>query len=554
VSVPFDTLDLVVRLSRPTTRLTAATALAARLGVENFLLFVRDPALGVLLPAPEFPQTIHGGPTWQSFLDSCSAPGRYTSGVDLAPGTSRRALALVDEKIAAILVSRTPVAPAESELRLIERLLPMLAEALTAEQQTVIAGADAAAAKDAASRAQALAQALEVARADASRLNAELHEEHRRKDEFLAMLAHELRNPLAPLVTSLELLRRGSERATLARPLNMMARQVAQLSRLVEDLLDVSRVSRGRIELRLEYMSLGDALTAALEASRPLLDARRHRVDFSLAQEPLPVNADSVRLMQVFSNLIQNAAKYTDVGGRISLSAARENNWAVVRLVDNGAGITAAMLPRIFDLFTQASPLPGRSQNGLGIGLTLVRALLELHGGQITAESAGVGHGSTFIARLPLAGAKAAAGNVHIPAAAESSPGLALRVLVVDDNQDAADSLAEMLRLMDHHAEAAYSGLTALQMATDFDAELVLLDLDLPDIDGYEVGRRLRRVSRREMRMVALTGFSNDADRRRARAAGFDEHVVKPITEDVLQAVTARATAQMAAGGTGTAR
>jgi signal transduction histidine kinase/CheY-like chemotaxis protein len=532
------TIELVVALSVPLQRAKAAQQLAAHLGVRHLLVYVRDPVVESMIPAPGFPQTVRGGPAWRALLARCLSPGRHRAVVDYPEGTTTEALVVVPGDVALVFVGGTPD---DENLSLIETLLPMLAVALCAEQRVIFAAAEALEARDAASRARTLASALEAARAEGAKLNAELRDEHRRKDDFLAMLAHELRNPLTPLVTSIELLRRqGGDSPGVQRQLEVMARQVRQLSRLVEDLLDVSRVSRGRIELRRHRLMLSDVLIDAIDASRPLLDARRHEVTLRIPEVALPVNADNVRLTQVFSNLVHNAAKYTDPGGRIEVSVEHEGEEAVVRIVDNGIGIDPDIIPRVFDLFTQAPVSLDRAQGGLGIGLTLVRALVELHGGRVAVHSEGVGRGSTFSVRLPLmvTGAVAAiAPSAPRPPPEERS----LRVLVVDDNEDAADSLADVLRLMGHHAEVAYSGTMALQAADDLDADLILLDIGLPEIDGYEVARRLRRMVGRDTRIVALTGYGTEEDKRRSREAGFDEHVVKPVMADALAGITQRA-------------
>jgi signal transduction histidine kinase/ActR/RegA family two-component response regulator len=423
----------------------------------------------------------------------------------------------------------------------------MLAAVLRAEQQAAFAIAEATEARRAARRAHAVSEALEAARAGGAKLNAELREEHRRKDDFLAMLAHELRNPLMPLVTAIDLLRRAPDARAAARYLDIMARQTGQMSRLVEDLLDVSRVSRGRIELRRHRILLNDVLRDAVEASRPTLQLRRHELKVSMADEELPVNGDGVRLTQVFSNLLHNAAKYTDPNGRIEVATFRDHDHAVARIRDNGIGIAPEMLPRVFDLFAQAPVSLDRSQGGLGIGLTLVRALIELHGGEVVADSEGLGRGSVFTVRLPIM--ERAAPRAEPPPAQPSVPESerSLRVLVVDDNEDAANSLADILRLTGHHAEVAFSGAKALQAATDLDVDLVLLDIGLPDMDGFEVATRLRRVVRRGSRLVAVTGYGTAEDRRRAVEAGFDEHVVKPVMSETLAAVLHRAQSTNAA-------
>lgn len=554
------TAELLARLADPDRRVEAAAALARRLGAEELLLFVCDPVLEVLVPAPGLPQTIRGGRAWRSFLASCHEAGRQAGEVDLPPDAGRPALGLATGQVAAIFVGG---APGGEELDEVESLLPLLAASLRGELELALAHAEVASAREAANRAQALAAALEGARAEASRLNVQLHDEHRRKDDFLAMLAHELRNPLAPLVSSIELLRRrGGDARVLGDQLDVMTRQVGQLSRLVEDLLDVARVSHGQVDMRLEELRLRDALADAVEASRPVIDGRRHRVGVTLPEEPLWVRADRVRLTQVFANLLHNAAKYTDHGGRIDIEVKEEAGQAAVRVRDSGVGIDAETLPHIFGLFAQAPRARDRAQGGLGIGLTLVRSIVELHGGDVRAESAGIGQGSTFTVRLPLiaavsrsapaASAPATRGTGRTAGAEEEAEvEHVLRVLVVDDNEDAADSLAEVLRMLGHDAEVSYSGMSALQMAGDLEADLVLLDIGLPDLEGYEVARRLRRMVPPDTRLVALTGYGSEEDKRLSRQAGFDEHVTKPLMVETLREVLARAAAQRASPAVG---
>ena len=430
--------------------------------------------------------------------------------------------------------------PRESELTTLACALPLLAGLLKSEHQIALASAEATEARETANRATALSSALEAARSEHAKLNTELREEHRRKDEFLAMLAHELRNPLSPLLTSLEILRHPAVTVDQRdRHINVMRRQVSQISRLVEDLLDVSRVGQGRIELKRQQVALRDVIDHALEECQPLLQTRRHQVSVSLPEAALLVDVDPVRMRQVFANLLNNAAKYTDPGGRLMVRAERDGTDAVVRIEDNGIGITADMLPHVFDLFAQGQVSIERAQGGLGIGLTLVRMLLELHGGSVAAESPGTGQGSTFIVRLPLAEV-----DVHARAAStgkiKEGQRRLLRVLIVDDNHDAADSMAAMLELMGHHAEVAYDGIKALQLAYDLEPDLVLLDLGLPDMDGFEVARRLRRLPNRIPRVVALTGYGADEDKRRTSEAGFDEHVIKPVTPATVSEIVDR--------------
>ena len=531
------TLELVASLSNRLTRGQAASVLAARLGVEELLLFLPDPQLGVLVPAPGFTPTLRGDSAWRSFLADCSAGREAKRLVELPVGSPRSAEAISSGGVVAVLLGGEPRG---DELTMLARVMPLLGGLLKAELEIALASAEATESRESASRANTLSSALEAARSEHAKLNAELREEHRRKDEFLAMLAHELRNPLSPLLSSLEILRHPA--VTLDqrdRHIDVMRRQVSQLSRLVEDLLDVSRVGRGRVELKRNPIALRDVLDHALEECQPLLQARRHQLSVSLPQTALLVDVDAVRMTQVFANLINNAGKYTDPGGCLMLTAEREGLEAVVRIEDNGSGIAADMLPHVFDLFAQGQVSIERAQGGLGIGLTLVRMLVDLHGGSVAAESPGIGQGSTFVVRLPLA-------EMNLPESTVAAEHIKdkddrpLRVLVVDDNHDAADAMVALLEMMGHHAVPAYDGIKALQLASDLAPDLILLDLGLPDMDGFEVARRLRRLVNRTPRLVALTGYGADADKRRTSEAGFNEHVVKPVAPEMLNEIVAR--------------
>ena len=533
-----DTLAALVALGVPQGRLERAHDLALTAGAEECVVLIWDPVVAALVPAPGFTRTLRAGKLWRAFVESLAQDGRHRAVVDLPADEERVACALARHGIALVFLGGDVPTAALDE---VERALPLLAAALHAERRNELTASEATQAHAAAERALMLATALDRARAESSRLNAELREEHRRKDEFLAMLCHELRNPLAPLVISIEMLRRpGVSASQASRSLEIAARQASQLTRLVEDLMDVSRVSRGRIELRREPVQLATAVADAVESSRSLIESRGHRIAVELAPEPLVVSADAVRLGQILANLLHNAAKYTDPGGRIDVRLAREGSEAVVSVTDTGIGISPATLPSVFELFTQAPVALSRAQGGMGIGLTLVRALVQLHGGSVSAHSDGIGKGSRFTVRLPLAANatdrdKQAPAPLHAPA--DVRP---VRMLVVDDNADAADSLAEVVRSMGHHAEVAYSGLTALQIAADGRFDLVMLDIGLPEIDGYEVARRLRRIVGPATHIVAVTGYGAEEDRRRSREAGFDDHVVKPMMPQTLSWILAR--------------
>ena len=356
-----------------------------------------------------------------------------------------------------------------------------------------------------------------------------LREADRRKDEFLATLAHELRNPLAPIRTALQVLNMPRVDAAIAQQTReVIDRQVHHMVRLVDDLLDVSRVMRGKITLKQEPVELATAVAQAVEIAQPSIEAQGHQFAISLPDESLLVDGDPVRLAQIIGNLLTNAAKYTEAGGHIWLTASREGADAVLIVRDDGIGITPDMLPHVFDLFVQAEHDAARSQGGLGIGLTLAKNLAELHGGTLAADSAGLGKGSRFTLSLPLA---TRAGEAHQVDAAPPDARISAghRLLVVDDNVDAADSLAMLLRLQGHQVEVAYDGAKALELIAASRPDLVFLDIGMPGMDGYEVARRIRRtIGVEKTRVIALSGWGQAEDRRRSAEAGFDHHLVKP--------------------------
>jgi PAS domain S-box-containing protein len=366
-----------------------------------------------------------------------------------------------------------------------------------------------------------------------------LREADRLKDEFLAMLAHELRNPLAPVRNALEIMRQPNADAAMLRQARTIAeRQVRHMARLLDDLLDVSRISRGRIELRKEAVDVASAIGRTAEAVRALFEDRRHELTVALPAGPLRVEADPARLEQVLTNLLNNAAKYTDPGGRVWVSAERDGTDAVLRVRDTGVGIAPEMLTRVFDLFVQAERRLDRSHGGIGIGLTLVKRLVELHGGSVEAHSPGPGQGSEFVIRLPAL-VEQRQGERDAGPDEEAAPELPRRrVLVVDDSPDAADSLALLLRLDGQDVRVAYSGPAALAQAGQFHPEVVFLDIGMPGMDGYEVARRLRAGSGLGGAvLVAVTGWGQEEDRRRSSEAGFNHHLVKPVEPKALEAL-----------------
>ncbi len=368
------------------------------------------------------------------------------------------------------------------------------------------------------------------------RIERELREADRRKDEFLAMLAHELRNPLAPLRNMLEIMKRGNGHAGLIEEARaMMDRQLGHMTRLVDDLLDVSRISQGRIELKREWVLLASVVYQSVEACRPLAECANHEVTVSLPPEPIHLHADPVRLAQIFGNLLNNACKYTEAGGRIGLSAelasgGRQSPEVVVKIKDSGVGIPADKLDIIFGMFTQVDRTLERSQGGLGIGLTLAKRLVEMHGGSVQAFSEGTGRGSEFVVRLPVLLDKQRMQQPAEPTGNEQPAPPARRVLVVDDNTDSAASLAMLLKLAGNETYTAHDGLEAVKAAERFRPDVVLLDIGLPKLNGRDAARRIREQPwGTNMVLVALTGWGQDEDRRRSQEAGFDHHMVKPV-------------------------
>jgi signal transduction histidine kinase/DNA-binding response OmpR family regulator len=402
------------------------------------------------------------------------------------------------------------------------------------ESRRHLAPADKALAEDLAGRA---AIAL-----DNARLYREVREADRLKNEFLSMLAHELRNPLAPIRNAVHVLRmRGTSEPGLQAVRDIIDRQVQQLVRLVDDLLDISRITRGKIRLQKEPLELAAVVEQAVEMSRPVIDSKRHQFTVTLPREPVRVNGDAVRLAQVVGNLLNNAAKYTADGGAIALTLEHGEDEAVIRVRDNGIGIPTEMLGSIFDLFTQVERSLDRSQGGLGIGLTLVHRLVEMHGGRVQAFSAGANQGSEFIVRLPTMAAATPKKASTNGTAASPVQGPCCRVLVVDDNVDGADSLALLLRLGGHKVHVCHCGADALAAVDTFQPEIVLLDIGLPEMDGYEVARRLRALEgTQNILLVALTGYGQDRDIRRSREAGFDHHLVKPADPQALTELFSR--------------
>jgi signal transduction histidine kinase/ActR/RegA family two-component response regulator len=384
-------------------------------------------------------------------------------------------------------------------------------------------------------RARAEARTVEVVDAD------------RRKTEFLAILAHELRNPLAPILNAVQILRiTGSGSEAFASASEMLERQVAQMVRLIDDLLDLSRINRGQFELRREPVELSSVVSRAVESVRPLLVKMGHELTVTLPPDPVYLNADPARLAQIVGNLLNNACKFTERGGRIGLECQRWDAAVEIRIKDNGVGIAAEQLPGVFELFAQIDR--SRSQGGLGVGLNLVKNLVEMHGGTVDVRSGGAGLGCEFTVRLAVVPMP----PPPLPAQPTGRRTTPRRILVVDDNRDAAESLAALLELHGHEVQTAHDGLEAVEAAARLQPEVVLLDIGLPKLDGHEAARRIReQQGKRDMLLVAVTGWGQEEDRRLSKESGFSAHLVKPVTLDALTKLLAEVDAPVRGSSSG---
>ena len=382
-------------------------------------------------------------------------------------------------------------------------------------------------------------------------LAAELSEADRRKDEFLATLAHELRNPLAPVRNAVEILRLKSENEPeLRRGQEVIERQLGHLTRLIDDLLDISRITRNKLELRKETVRLADVIRGAVESSRPAIDECGHELTVTLPPEPIDLNGDMVRLTQVFMNLLNNAAKYTPARGRIWLTAERQANEAVVSVRDTGIGISPKKLPQLFEMFFQIETTLERSHGGLGIGLWLVRRLVELHGGSVEARSEGLNKGSEFIVRLPILVEQSQVQSSEGSRPMEKPAATGYRIVVVDDNHDSAESLAMLLRLSGNEVRTAHDGLEGVRVVEEVRPQVALLDIGMPKLNGYEACRRIREQPwGKDLVLIALTGWGQEEDRRRTEEAGFDAHTVKPVDHSTLMNLLAKLLAKRTADG-----
>jgi signal transduction histidine kinase/CheY-like chemotaxis protein len=559
---------IFARLQTPASRVDAARELALHAGVAQVLLFGLDGEVKAFLPAPGMPQTLRQGARWQGFLRQCaqegSAAGALPSSAPAGEGEGEgdvSAFALADSLGTSIMVFLGGV-PAPALTDEIGALLPLVGAKLAVERTALAADGHAFAARESNRRAGALNAALDVNRRElhaawqsAERelvfrraAEAKLRDADRRKDEFLAMLAHELRNPLAPISMAAQILKTGNVSAQrLQQTCAIIDRQISHMTSLLDDLLDVSRVTGGMVTLAQEQHDMRTIARDAIEQARPLLIARGHHLTVELPKEPVKVCGDDTRLVQIFANLLNNATKYTPHGGEIALRMTAAQDHVDVSVRDNGIGIDSTLLPHVFDLFIQGERSSDRAQGGLGLGLALVKSLVERHGGKVEAHSAGPGGGSEFMVRLPrhhgvvvaAPGAAAIAGKPSGPGAiAGHAP--SLPIMIVDDNADAAHTLSLFLEARGHKVRVAFNGRTALEMASHDPPRVLLLDIGLPDIDGLDLARSLRALPRTaDSVFIALTGYGQPEDRERSRAAGFDHHLTKPVDADRLAGLLA---------------
>ncbi|MEO6447541.1 MAG: ATP-binding protein [Gemmatimonadaceae bacterium] len=535
-------LQLASRLIEVAHRRERGEEFARHVGAEALIVLVMDPAIDALIPAQGFQRTLPGGKQWAAFLRQCATPGRHVGVVAYPTRTHvREAVAYVtDDRTAFVFVGGDAVLSDLAQLG-----VTFLGALLRSEMEGFAAAARAAVEEEAARHATMLTAAVDQARADAEEARATAENATRAKDEFLAMLGHELRNPLSPIVTALQLMRLRGD-ANLTREQLVIERQVDHLVRLVDDLLDVSRITQGKVDLKREVVELSQVVAKAVEIASPLLERRSHTLTANVPRKGMSVLGDSTRLSQVVANLLTNAAKYTETGGHISVDGERNEHELVVRVKDNGIGIAPDVLPGIFDLFVQAKRSSDRAEGGLGIGLALVRSLVQMHGGTVVATSDGLGLGSEFVLTLPAVAAEDTPQPYPaFPDTAQRSPD-PRRVLVVDDNVDAVELLSEILREVGHEVEIAHDGPQALKLVEHFSPQVAIVDIGLPVMDGYELALKLReRLRGTPLRLIALTGYGQEEDRRRSREAGFAHHLVKPLdAQRLLDVVQADQTAQ----------
>jgi len=516
-------------------RAGAAEELASHLGGAHLVIFVKDEDTGSYLPAVGFPQTLPDGRAWRDLVSSCASEGScsgtlgWPGGGDALPAT---ALAAEDGAVV-VLLGRDP------RLDVARETLPLLrivAAVFRAERRAMAAAAQTAILRDTGRRAESLSAALSHAQGELSASLRALREAGRRKDEFIAMLAHELRNPLAAATHAIQVILSPTPGPDMRQhAAEIIDRQTRTLSRLVDDLLDMSRITLGKLELERNAIALAAVVRRAVDSARPALQTAGQTLEVRIDSEAW-VLGDAVRLDQVVANLLANAARYAGQGARVTVELVEQAGRARLAVRDSGAGIPADLLPRLFDRFSQGQQGLGRSAGGLGIGLALVRSIVEMHKGSVAALSEGPGRGSEFVIELPLTAPVVAAAKAPVDAVASASR----RVLVVDDNVDSAEMLAVILKQWGHEARLAHDGESALRDVESYHPDLVLLDIGLPGLSGYAVAERVVQRGGDRPQLVALTGYGQADDVARALEAGFDHHLLKPVDFKRLQDVLAQ--------------
>ena len=549
------TARLISALAAPAERYASAQRLAAHVGAVALMILVEDRTADAYLPAPGFPQTLPGGALWRAFLERARHPGLLAGEVGYPEAD--RAVPAVSYAAPGIILVFIGATCDPIRIESIGSLAPLLAATIGLEHAELVARGELRVAQAQAREAESLARALDAARTDVERTVLALGRQAKdleqararaeaatvAKDEFLAMLGHELRNPLSPILTSLQLMRLKNQSS---REQDIIERQVHSLMRLVDDLLDVSRITQGKVQLRKRRVELAEVAAQAVELSSPVLEQKRQVLEVTIPARGLEVYADPTRLAQVLANLLTNAAKYSDPESRIEFAADQRDGRVRIRVTDQGIGIRPELLERVFDVFVQNRQGIDRSQGGLGLGLTIVRSLVALHGGTVSAASQGEGMGSEFIVELPQPTSDPARRRDFDARESVHAGGhTGERVLVVDDNEDAAAVLSEALDALGYAVRTAGDGPEALEIARLFHPDVALLDIGLPVMDGYELAQHLRDLSNgTPLRLIAVTGYGQSEDRQRSKAAGFEAHLVKPINLTRLQKLLARGPAQ----------
>lgn len=532
-----ETIQMIGALVASPDRGAFAGPLARLFRASAMLAFVQEEGAETFVPAPRFDQTPPSGPTWDALFAGCRTAS-VVQALVAYPAASDSVQVVAAAGAGAVLVF---VGDDVDIVRLEEvtALLPFLGATFRAERRVVRAETEMGVMRDNARRAEALAHTLHLVRTEletqaeaVSEAHARAEDALRAKDEFLAMLGHELRNPLAPIVTAIDLLKHG-ERDTHI--LDVLTRQVASLTGLVDDLLDVARITRGKIELRRTRLDLASVIVGAIEAASPLIERKRHTLSVEEPKHPVYVDGDAARLTQVFTNLLNNAAKYSPPGTSILVSLTRDGETAAVRVRDQGFGIDPSMLEAIFETFVQQQRLTENARGGLGLGLAIVKSMVTAHGGSVSAHSEGAGKGTTFTVTLPL---DTTSGAVEEAAVAESlgpRSRAPARVLVVDDDREIAELIAELVAHMGFEVRVAHDGPAAIACARAFVPDVALLDLGLPVMSGYELAAALREDPLTEKtKLVAVTGYIRASDRERTRKGGFDAHLSKPLDDGRL--------------------